>query len=153
MPGEPSWWAWLLIEGFLVSGLAGVAGALPVAAGLAGAQAAFLLGRHRSVAPYPVQIRLAYAALLAVCLLPALNWLAWLPAVGTGALLAFGYCLLARVLSLMPWNRSQPLDWALVRRALFSPPVPGHPGHGLPGVAACPGGVCEREASAAFRQC
>jgi hypothetical protein len=36
-----------------------------------------------------------------------------------------GYCPLARALSLLPWNRSQPLSAALVRRTFVSAPVRG----------------------------
>ena len=36
-----------------------------------------------------------------------------------------GYCPLARMLSLLPWNRRQPLSVALVRRTFLSAPVSG----------------------------
>ena len=45
--------------------------------------------------------------------------------VGVNALLVADYCLLARLLTLLPWNRPLPLDWALVRDVLLMPPAPG----------------------------
>jgi hypothetical protein len=36
-----------------------------------------------------------------------------------------GYCLLARCLSLLPCNRTQPLTIGLLRRTFISPPVEG----------------------------
>jgi hypothetical protein len=44
---------------------------------------------------------------------------------GTTVRVAFDYCLLARTLSLMPWNRRQPLTLALVWRTYATPPVKG----------------------------
>lgn len=40
--------------------------------------------------------------------------------VGTSARMLVGYCLLARTLSLMPWNRHEPISPELLRRTLFS---------------------------------
>jgi hypothetical protein len=45
--------------------------------------------------------------------------------VGTWAMVLVGYCPLARALSLLPWNRRQPLSADLVRRTFLSPPVRG----------------------------
>ena len=44
----------------------------------------------------------------------------------------FGYCLLARVLSLFPWNRTEPFSMQLVLSTFFSAPVPGNILQGLP---------------------
>jgi hypothetical protein len=44
----------------------------------------------------------------------------------------FGYCTLARCLSLLPWNRSEPLSFALLRRTFLSRPVKGSVLQGLP---------------------
>lgn len=56
-----------------------------------------------------VRIRAAYTALLLVCLLPFMRWLDWLPIVGTLSLIVFGYCLIARTLSLLSRNRREPV--------------------------------------------
>ena len=42
------------------------------------------------------------------------------PVVGTFALVIFGYCLTARVLSLLPWNRAEPITIDLLRRTFLS---------------------------------
>jgi hypothetical protein len=61
-----------------------------------------------------------------------LGILHWIQFVGTWALVLSGYCLMARVLSLLPWNRTEPLSAALVRRTLFSPPTRGNVLQGMP---------------------
>ena len=44
---------------------------------------------------------------------------------GTCATVGLDYCTLARIMSLMPWNRTRPLTLRLVWRTFASPPVPG----------------------------
>ena len=63
------------------------------------------------------------------------------------ALLVFGYCLMARTVSLLPWNRAEPLTLDLLRRTFFSAPVVMREEVR----SACGGldGVCEREARVA----
>jgi hypothetical protein len=39
-------------------------------------------------------------------------------------LVIFGYCLMARMLSLLPWNRTEPITADLVRRTFLSRPRP-----------------------------
>lgn len=145
MPKEASWWVWMSIVVLLGFGLAGRQELFLAAGAMSAASAGFHLWKHRSLAPYAVQIRLAYTALLFVCFAPALRWLYWLPAIGTVALLVFGYCLMARVLSLLPWNRIESVTPDLLRRTFLTPPQPGNPAHGLPGC------VCDREARVAGR--
>lgn len=97
-------------------------------------QAAVLLGiglclRYRarlgSISPMPVQVRLAYAGLLLAGLWPPLRALHVAQLAGTLVLLAFDYCILARTLSLAPWNRRLPLTPRLVWRTFASPPMLG----------------------------
>ena len=148
MPQFPTWWIWLVTASWLIVGFvlhpAGFIAAIVLSLG----QSVYFLWRLRSFTPYAVQIRLAYTALLVVCFVPGMRWLYWMPACGTFALVLFGYCLMARVLSLMPWNRLVPLSLALVNRTLFTPPVIGNAAHGLPEIS-CLGGVCESEARVA----
>ena len=95
-----------------------------------------------------MQIRAACTVLLFVCLLPFMRWLYWLPTVGTLALLVFGYCLMSRMLSLLPWNRREPLTLGLLRRTFLTAPVVTWTGQES---AACGGedSVCELEARVA----
>ncbi|MGH7258520.1 MAG: hypothetical protein ACREIM_09075 [Nitrospiraceae bacterium] len=67
-----------------------------------------------------MQIRVTYLLLLAIGLWTPLQWIHMVQLVGTLARVLFGYCLLARSLSLAPWNRIDPLSAALVRHTFFS---------------------------------
>ena len=64
---------------------------------------------------------MAYTGLLLVFLPGPMNWLFWVPAIGTVAQVLFGYCTLARCLSLLPWNRQEPFSWHLVWRSFCVP--------------------------------
>lgn len=135
----------------LAVGLAGWPVFFLAAIALSVGQCVFFLRTYRAFMPYAVQIRLAYTTLLAVCFVPGLHWLYWLPTLGTFALVLFGYCLMARVLSLAPWNRHERLAIDLLQRTFCASPVIGRAEHGLPS-AGCPGGRCELEARVASLQ-
>jgi hypothetical protein len=148
MPKSVSWWVWMVTAVLLAVGLAGYTLGFILAIALSVVQTAVFLVRERALAAFPVQIRVTYTALLLVCYLPYMRWLYWLPTVGTFALVLFGYCLTARFLSVLPWNRTEPLSLNLLRRTFLSPPVVGNVQHGLP-ADGCPGGVCSLEARVA----
>jgi hypothetical protein len=63
------------------------------------------------------------------------------------ALVVFGYCIMARFLSLMPWNRSVPFTMKLLARTFLTAPVIGRPDHGL-AFGPPDASVCELEAHA-----
>ena len=144
MPHEPSWWVWTVTAVLLAFGISGHPEFFLVAIALSVMQTFFFLNRERAFAACSVQIRIAYAALLLVPFLPVLRWLYWAPMVGTLARVLFGYCLLSRLLSLMPWNRHKPITFDLLRCTLLTPPVVGSVHQGLPGDG-CPGGICSLE--------
>ena len=148
MPHEPSWWVWTVTAVLLAFGISGHPESFLVAIALSVMQTFFFLNRERAFAAYSVQIRVAYAALLLVAFVPELRWLYWAPMVGTLARVLFGYCLLSRLLSLMPWNRHEPITFDLLRRTLLPPPVVRRVHHGLPNEG-CSGGICSLEARAA----
>ncbi len=133
-----SWWYWAVTDILLFVGLTGRAVAFYAAAAISLVQVAQFALRERSLTAFPVQVRLAYAVVLLVALWPPLRWLFWWPAVGTLALVLFGYCFLARCLSLLPWNRREPLSWRLVRRTFLARPVKGNVLQGLPAVRSAP---------------
>ncbi len=81
---------------------------------------------------FPVQVCNAFTGLLVLALWAPMNWLFWVPAIGTPAPVLFGYCTLARCLSLLPWNRQEPLSWRLAWRTFTSRPVKGNIPQGLP---------------------
>ena len=72
--------------------------------------------------------------LLFLALPGPLQWLYWIPIVGTWAQIIFGYCAMARLVSLFPWNLQEPFSWRLLWRTFFSAPVRGNIQQGLPPV-------------------
>jgi hypothetical protein len=120
-----SWWYWLVTVAFLTAGVVGWAPGFPCAIGVTLFQVVHFLiveGRLRS---FKVQVRLAYLLLLLIALPPKLNVIYWVPTIGTWALILFGYCTMARTVSLLPWNRREPLSLSLLKRTYFSAPVRG----------------------------
>jgi hypothetical protein len=122
MPQEWTWWVWLVTACLLLIGLLGMPEAFPATLLLSVAQFILFLARERAFKAFPVQLRLGYTLLLTICFCPSMRWLYWLPAVGTSALVIFGYCLMARMLSLLPWNRAEPITIDLLRRTFLSRP-------------------------------
>lgn len=120
------WWYWLatamLLAAYLVAGLT-----TPIFAAIAltAVQLVHFVARERELAAFSVQVRAAYLGLLMIGLYPSLVVIHWIQLVGTWAMVLVGYCPLARALSLLPWNRRQPLSAALVRRTFLSAPVRG----------------------------
>lgn len=86
----------------------------------------FLLRADGRIDDFAVQVRLAFLALVAIAVVvPGATPLLWLPLLGVAARVLTGYCLMARLVALLPWNRSRPLDLAALRQALFSAPTRG----------------------------
>ena len=129
---DVSWWYWLAMAVLLATGLAGFRQAFLVAIALGVVQSLHYLGRHRRLMAFPVQIRVAYLGLLVFGLWdPYVIWY-WFQLAGTTAMVTMSDCPLARLLSLMPWNRKEPFTFALLRRTVFSAPVKGSILQGLP---------------------
>jgi hypothetical protein len=72
-----------------------------------------------------VQVRFWYLILLIISLPEAMQWLFWVPSIGTWAQIIFGYCTMARLVSLWPWNRSEKLSLKSLTKTFFSRPVKG----------------------------
>jgi hypothetical protein len=117
-----TWWAWTLTAALLATGLCGYPVAFLAAMGITALQAIVILARQKIMSAFPMQLRVAYLMLLAICFIPQMRWLYWLPTVGTFAMVIFGYCLLGRMLSLLPWNRRHPLSAQLLRDTFISRP-------------------------------
>ena len=122
MPQAWTWWVWLDTACLLLLGLTGMPKAFLAAVLLSIGQSVLFFARDRTFKAFSVQLRLAYTLLLIICFFPPIRWLYWLPAVGTLALVIFGYCLMARTLSLLPWNRTEPITTDLLRRTFLSRP-------------------------------
>jgi hypothetical protein len=129
---EISWWYWAVTATFLIIGLTGRFEAFYLATALSAIQVVHFRLREGGFAAFPVQVRLAYTAMLALALWEPMNWLFWVPAIGTPAQVLFGYCSLARCLSLLPWNRGESMSVDLLRRTFLSRPVKGSVMQGLP---------------------
>jgi hypothetical protein len=54
-----------------------------------------------------------------------MGWMHWIQLAGTSAMVTVGYCPLARMLGLLPFNRSQPLTWSLVCQLFLRDPCVG----------------------------
>lgn len=122
---ESSWWYWLVTVLFLTAGVAGWAEGFLFAIGMTVIQIVHYGTQQGSLSAFPLQVRLGYLLLLLAALPEALRWLFWIPMIGTWAQILFGYCTMARFVSLMPWNRAEPLSLGLLKRTFLSAPVRG----------------------------
>ncbi len=127
-----SWWYWLITVGFLTAGLIGYSEGFLLAIALTLIQLVHFTAREGSVTAFPVQVRLGYLLLLLIALPAPLQWIYWIPTIGTWAQVLFGYCTMARMVSLLPWNRKEGFSFGLVKRTFLSPPVRGNVLQGLP---------------------
>jgi len=86
----------------------------------------FLVLFRFAVYPFPAQVRIAYLVWVAVgTYAPYMVFLMYITLVGLATNLFLGYCPLARMMCLLPWNRDQHLSIELVGRIILSPPVTG----------------------------
>jgi hypothetical protein len=129
---DMSWLYWLVTDLGLVYGLLGLPFAFAPVIGLTLVQCAHFWRRERRVGAFPLQVRLGYLVLLVLGQWPPLSFIYGIQLAGTSAMVGFDYCPLARFLSLMPWNRIEPLTLSLLRRTFLSPPVRGDILQGLP---------------------
>lgn len=119
------WRYWLLTDVLLLGTVLGCNWSLAALALVTAVHCLRFLARERSLGAFPMQVRLTYAALLALGAAESLAFIHWIQLAGTTAVVTVGYCPLARLLALMPWNRRAPLDRARLLRILFGPPVQG----------------------------
>ncbi|HSI61443.1 MAG TPA: hypothetical protein VLA16_28045 [Ideonella sp.] len=116
---------WQVTALLLAAHFAGWAGGLPLAVALTAGQVLHFAASRRKLRALEVQVRIGYLGLLMLGSIGPLWPIHLVQFVGVNALLVADYCLLARLLVLMPWNRGVPLSAQLFRQALFSPPAPG----------------------------
>jgi len=129
-----SWWYWLVTVCFLTAGVSGWSAGFQIAIGITVLQLTHFIIRERSLVSFPIQVRLGYLFLLLISLQENLQLIYWIPTIGTWGLIFFGYCTMARLLSLLPWNRKEVFSFALLMRTIFSAPVEGNILHGFPPV-------------------
>jgi len=128
---ELGWWYWLVTTCLLTAGVAGYPIGFLLAIGLTVIQLIHFAIREHSVTAFPVQVRFWYLVLLLVALPEPLRIIYWVPMVGTWARVIFGYCTMARCVSLLPWNRRERFSVDLLKRTFLSRPVPGSIMQGL----------------------
>jgi len=143
-----TWWAWTLTTVLFIAGFAGISPAFIGAMAVTGGQGIILVVRERSLTAFSVQIRAAYLLLMLICCPPPMRWFYWLLTVGTIVLIVFGYCMMARLLSLLPWNSRENYTLDRLRRTFFSAPDLGRVAAN-PAIAGCAGGLCMIEAQVA----
>ncbi|MEA3275983.1 MAG: hypothetical protein U9Q81_11965 [Pseudomonadota bacterium] len=119
------WRYWLVTDVFLVTGLLLWPPALFLAMAVTLIHSTHFLVRSPQITAFPMQVRIGYLGLLILGQAPFFGWVNWVQLAGTTALLTTGYCPLARILSLMPWNRTPAMSWKLFTTAIFTPPVDG----------------------------
>lgn len=116
---------WQLTALLLTAHLAGWSWGLPCVLALNAIQALHFVLWYRHLQNLEVQVRLLYLALLVLgASVPGLHWILVLQTAGLAVRLSVEYCLAARLLVLMPWNRNVPLNAGLVRRVFLTPPGP-----------------------------
>jgi hypothetical protein len=122
---EISWWYWVVTVCLLTAGVAGYPAGFLLAIGLTVIQLIHFVIREQSVTAFTVQVRFWYLMLLLVALPEPMQVIYWIPVVGTWARVIFGYCTMARCVSLWPWNRDEPLSADLLKRTFLSRPMRG----------------------------
>ncbi len=129
-----NWWYWFVTACLLTAGLAGVEAGFVLAIGLSLVQLIHFTLREQSMTAFAVQVRFWFLMLVLAAYPEPMQIVYWLPAAGTWARSVFGYCLMARTLALLPWNRREAFSIELVTRTFFSRPVRGSIMQGLPPV-------------------
>jgi len=129
---EISWWYWSVTACLLTWGVTGHQIGFTAAIGLTVFQTIHFMLRKRNVTAFPVQVRFWYLMLLLLALPAPLQVIYWIPTIGTWAQVIFGYCTMARCVSLFPWNRGEAFSAVLLRRTFLSRPVRGNIMRGLP---------------------
>lgn len=123
---DVSWWYWLATAGLLTIGLSGNPKYFYIAISLTIIQLIHFTFREGQVSAFPVQVRLWYLLLLVIALPEQMQMVYWVPMIGTWAQVIFGYCTMARCVSLFPWNRTEDFSFNLVRITFLSRPVRGN---------------------------
>ena len=107
--------------------------AVGLAVGLSVVQIVHFYRREGRMGAFPVQVRIGVFFLLSAAYLDPTRMLIWVPFAGALARVLFGYCMMARLISLLPWNRSEPFSGALFAKTILSVPTRGNVLQGLPG--------------------
>ena len=117
-------WQFLLVCATgLTLGLTGWNPGFVIAVVMAAVQCIHTIIVQRSLTAFPAQVHITYTLLLLAALPSSMNWLYWMPAIGTWIYLLFDYCLLARMLSMLPINSAEKFSFQLVRSTFLAAPA------------------------------
>ncbi|MGE5154984.1 MAG: hypothetical protein ACM3ST_13335 [Bdellovibrio bacteriovorus] len=122
---EIAWWYWLVTGLLLAAALAGCPLGFAPALGVTAVQTLHYLLREGSPKAFPVQVRTGYLLWMLAGLWQPLGFFHWIQLAGTTTAVLVDYCPMARLLSLLPWNRRSPLNVRLVAWTFLRPPVRG----------------------------
>jgi hypothetical protein len=127
---DTAWWYWLASAVLLVQALSGCPFGFTPLILLTLIQTLHVWIREgrlnlRGLAAFPVQVRIGYLTWLLAGLADPTGLMHGIQLAGTGAMVLIGYCPMARMDSLLPWNRHQPLSLQLVARTFLRAPTPG----------------------------
>lgn len=120
-----AWWYLLGTLILILTGLLVSHTAFFWAIALCLAQAVHFGIEDKNFLSFTCQVRYAMIAMLAAGLWEPLSWIYWVMVCGLTARLTVNYCMLARIMALMPWNRKQAFSEELCKRAIFLPPTKG----------------------------
>jgi len=127
-----NWWYWFGTACLVTAGVAGYKIGFVLAIGLSLVQLIHFTIREQSMTAFTVQVRFWVLVYVLAAYPEPMQVAYWLPVVGTWARTIFGYCVMARTLSLMPWNRRLPFSVGLLTKTYLSRPVRGNIMQGLP---------------------
>ena len=122
---DVGWWYWLITAGLLTVGVSRNQAEFVLAIALTIIQLIHYVFREQNITAFPIQVRYWYLMLLLIAWYEPLQWIYWIPTIGTWAQVIFGYCTMARCVSLLSWNRSEELSLDLLKKTFFSRPVRG----------------------------
>ena len=117
---EIGWWYWLGMVGLLWAGLNEWPLGFVLTIVLGTIQVFHFTWRELNPTAFSVQVRIAYLGFLLLGQWEPMYELYWLLFLGTTVRVLSGYCLLARTLSLLPWNRTAPLTIPLIRQTFLT---------------------------------
>lgn len=120
-----AWWYWLATATLLTIGMFIDTTGFYLSVVLTIIHTIHYLFREPAITTFPVQVRIAYLSLLVVSLPHQLLIIFWIPLIGTWAQVIFGYCAMARFLSLFAWNRKEPFTLRFLIKTIFSRPTRG----------------------------
>ena len=134
---DQSWWYWRACAVLLTYGLLWNPLGYCFAGILSIVHLVHYIWREKSLTAFTVQVRVLYLAILAAAAPEVMRPLYLLSFLGTWTVVLYGYCALARILSLMPWNRRWRMSRERFWTTITAPPDAGSAFDSVLGGAGC----------------